>query len=91
MAKINCWEFKKCCCEPDGSRAKELGAPCTASTDEASDGKNNGKNGGRYCWKVFRSYTEGEKTGMWAKKILKCLACEFYSKVKEEEGDNYKA
>ena len=90
MGKQNCWEFKKCGCEPGGSKAAELGEPCTAATDAAADGTNSGDKGGRYCWKIFRSYENGTKCGIWAKKILKCLSCEFYKKVKEEAADSYK-
>ena len=43
MAKLNCWEFKKCGREAGGSKVGELGL-CPAATTRAVDGVHDGKN-----------------------------------------------
>ena len=49
--KKNCWEFTKCERQPGGLLEDEKGV-CPAAVDTKHDGKNDGENGGRYCWKV---------------------------------------
>ena len=87
--KMNCWEWKKCGRQPGGAKIRDLGV-CPASTATAHDGKNNGKNAGRYCWKVAGTLCNGKVQGIYASRLKNCIiACEFYQKVKEEEGDNF--
>ncbi|MBI5049395.1 MAG: hypothetical protein HZC11_00595 [Nitrospirae bacterium] len=85
VKKQNCWEFKKCGREPGGEKVKDMGI-CPASTDTASDGLNDGKNGGRICWALAGTFCGGIVQGTFAQKQVSCMSCEFYKKVKDEEG-----
>lgn len=88
MAKVKkqqCWEFKKCGREPGGEKVKELGI-CPAAIDTTSDGLNDGKNGGRMCWALAGTFCGGIVQGTFAQKQVSCMSCDFYKKVKEEEG-----
>ena len=46
MAKINCWEFKKCERQEDGEKTEDLGV-CPASTETRLNGVHDGMNAGR--------------------------------------------
>ncbi len=81
----NCWEFKKCGREPGGAKVEELGV-CPATTDTSSDELNGGQNAGRICWAVVGTFCAGKVQGSFAEKETTCLSCDFYKKVKEEEG-----
>lgn len=85
MLKENCWEFKKCGRQPGGAKVGELGL-CPASTDISAEGVNDGKKGGRLCWAVTGTFCGGKVQGTFAQKQLSCMTCEFFKKVKEEEG-----
>lgn len=85
MALQNCWEFKHCGREVGGAKAAELGV-CPAATDTSVDGLNSGKNGGRICWIIAGTVCDGEVQGTFAQKIPACMACDFFKKVKAEEG-----
>lgn len=87
MSKTNCWEFKKCGREPNGSKADELGI-CHSSTEGILDGVHGGKNSGRACWVVGGTFCNGKIQGTFAKKFNNCLDCDFFKTVKEEEGSN---
>ncbi|MBI4688072.1 MAG: hypothetical protein HY756_09905 [Nitrospirae bacterium] len=82
---MNCWEFKQCGREPGGEKVHLLGV-CPATTDESSEGINDGKCGGRICWAVAGTFCGGIVQGSFAQKQVSCMACEFYKRVKEEEG-----
>lgn len=84
-AKQNCWEFKKCGREPDGVNVKKMGI-CPAPLDTSSNGKNSGKNGGRICWAVAGTFCGGKVQGSFAQKSVSCMSCDFFKKVKNEEG-----
>jgi len=88
MAKMNCWEFKKCGRQPGGIRADELGV-CAASIETKVNGVNNGKNGGRACWPIAGTLCGGSVQGTFAEKLGNCLKCEFYKLVGEEEGSEH--
>ncbi len=81
----NCWEYKKCGREPRGDRAHDLGV-CPATTNTSSDALNKGKNGGRICWAVAGTFCGDKVQGTFAEKEPTCMSCDFYKKVKEEEG-----
>ncbi len=83
--KQNCWEFKKCGREPGGEKVKEPGI-CPAATDTPSDTLNDGKNAGRICWALAGTFCGGKVQGSFAQKQVSCMSCEFYKKVKDEEG-----
>lgn len=85
MAKLNCWEFKKCGRELGGANVKKLGV-CPANTEQRTDGLNSGKNGGRVCWAIPGTLCGGE--GTFVTKLASCMKCEFYKLVVREEADN---
>ncbi|KAF0218665.1 MAG: hypothetical protein FD174_2758 [Geobacteraceae bacterium] len=87
--KKNCWEVKICGRQAGGPKAGELGV-CPAATDASCNGKNEGKNGGRYCWKVAGTLCGGKVQGTAAQKTMNCAACEFFKQVKQEEGVSFK-
>ncbi|RME20625.1 MAG: hypothetical protein D6800_12965 [Candidatus Zixiibacteriota bacterium] len=88
MRALNCWEIKKCGREPGGIKTVELGV-CPAAIDVVSNGVNNGKNGGRICWKVTGTLCGGKVQGTYAQKALSCLNCEFFKQVQKEEGTGF--
>lgn len=53
MAKVNCWQFKKCGRQPTGDKADELGV-CPAANESLADGINSGIEGGGFAgpWQV---------------------------------------
>ena len=83
--KLNCWEFKKCGREPGGSQANVMGV-CPAATFELADGFCEGKNGGRACVYITGTFCAGTVQGTYLEKQKKCDECEFYKKLREEEG-----
>lgn len=88
MKKQNCWEFLKCGREPKGTNASALGV-CPASLPGKGNGLNNGKNRGRICWDITGTLCGGKIQGTFAKKQDTCFNCEFFSKVRQEEGGNF--
>ena len=87
MAKINCWEFKKCERQESGEKTEDLGV-CPASTETRLDGVHDGLNAGRSCWVVAGSMCGGKRQGSFAQKYENCQKCDFYQAVKQEEGVN---
>lgn len=64
---------------------------CTVPDLQEYDGKNHGINAGRCCWQEMKKV--GTITGMEVireKFLEKCLVCEFFKKVKEEEDSGFK-
>lgn len=87
--KRNCWEFMKCDRQPGGALVGEKGV-CPAATNTTHDGKNGGKNAGRYCWNIAGTLCGGKAEGTFAALIRNCVSCcNFYDVVKHEEGTNY--
>ena len=87
MAKVNCWEFKKCGREQGGVKSAELGV-CMAAKETRTNGINGGKNGGRACWAITGTLCGGQVQGTFATKLGNCMQCEFFKTVKTEEGTN---
>ncbi len=87
--KKNCWEVMQCGREEGGKNSIEMGV-CPAAASKISDGKNWGYNGGRYCWKIAGTFCGGNVQGIWATKLATCAACEFFKRVKKEEGQALK-
>jgi len=85
MAKLNCWEFKKCGREPRGTKSAELGV-CPAATETRVNGLHGGINGGRGCWALTGTFCGGSVQGTFATKLKNCLECEWYKLVASEEG-----
>lgn len=87
MAKLNCWEFKKCGRHEGGEKVHDLGV-CPASNEPRLDGVHGGVMGGRSCWVVAGSMCGGKRQGTYAQKYENCQKCDFYMAVKQEEGVN---
>ncbi len=81
----NCWEHKECGREPGGDKVLEMGV-CAAAVEARCNDVNGGHNGGRVCWLVAGTLCGGEVQGLFANKVSSCLECDFYTKVREEEG-----
>jgi hypothetical protein len=86
--KKNCWELIFCGREPNGISVHEHGV-CPAAIDTLHDNKDNGKNGGRYCWRITGTLCGGKVQGEWANKITDCHACKFYQFVEKQKGDEF--
>lgn len=84
MKKVNCWEFKQCGREPEGSHAHDSGI-CPAAVEKRLDGIHDGTNAGRACWVLAGTLCKGEVQGTFAQKYKNCEICDFYNKVKAEE------
>jgi signal transduction histidine kinase len=82
--KLNCWEARGCGRGPDSPD------PCQAATDVASDGVNDGVCAGRICWTVPRTGCLGEPQGSFVDKLDTCLICDFFERVKAEQGDDFR-
>ena len=83
--KQNCWDFKKCGREVGGVKVRELGI-CPAATEKRLNGIHEGRNAGRCCWVVAGTLCDGEIQGIFADKKGTCIECDFYKKVRSEEG-----
>jgi hypothetical protein len=88
MKKLNCWEFKKCGREPGGDSVNDLGV-CPAASETRLNGIHNGKNAGRACWVIAGTMCRGKIFGTFAEQYENCIACNFFKKVRKEEGVNY--
>ncbi len=86
--KTNCWESKQCGRQPGGERVDELGV-CPAATSIALDGANGGQNGGRACWVVAGTLCRGAVQGTFARKFDDCKKCDFYGRVRGDEGPDF--
>ncbi len=85
MEKKNCWEDRDCGREAGGINVSEFGE-CPAATDNNFTGHNDGKSAGRYCWRVAGTFCGGNVQGEMAAKIMNCIDCDFFKRVKSEEG-----
>ncbi len=83
---INCWEFKKCGREFGGKNADSLGV-CPVNVHKSSNGVNNGKNGGRFCWRITGTLCGGRRQGTYGSKLKTCMVCDFFKLVSREEKD----
>lgn len=57
--------------------------------ESRTDGMNHGENAGRACWAVGGTFCEGRIQGTFAQKIASCIDCEFYQRVRDEEGTDF--
>ena len=83
--KQNCWEFRQCGKESGGLEAEQFGV-CPAALDSATDGLLGGKNRGRVCWAVMDTLCAGLPQSTFAQKRRLCMTCDFFKKVKQEQG-----
>ncbi len=88
MEKINCWEFMKCGRQPGGEKTK-LSGICNVSTSEKNNTTNHGKNAGRCCWQVSKTNHISTPLQSPVLKLINCLDCDFFKKVKMEEEYNF--
>lgn len=84
----NCWEFKKCGRQPQGSRADDLGV-CPAAIEDTLDGTHDGTNAGRSCWVVAGTLCGGTVQGTFGVKYSSCEQCDFYKLVRQEQRENF--
>ena len=88
MAKLNCWEFKKCGRQEGGDNEEELGK-CPVFKTHNLDGVHSGQAAGRACWVVAGTMCKDKPSGTFAQKMYDCRQCDFYRLVKKEEGDEF--
>lgn len=86
--RLNCWDEKKCGRQPGGNKSHELGI-CPAATEQKIHGVNGGTNGGRACWVIRQTLCGNQVQGSFAEKLGSCLQCDFYLKVRDQEGRNF--
>lgn len=87
MKKMNCWEYKRCGREI-GGHTHELGV-CPVAVTKDLNKTHGGTHAGRACWVVAGSLCGGNPQGSFAQKYKSCEQCDFYQKVKEEEGPSF--
>ena len=75
---LNCWEYMLC-----GNERRN----CPAAAGRTFDGVHGGRNAGRACWVVLNTLCNGSIQDTLQKKYSMCGACDFYTIVKNEEGD----
>ena len=63
---MKCWEFMKCGCEKGGAHECETGL-CPAYPDK-----------GRSCARVAGTLCGGAVQGVFAVKLMNCMACDYY-------------
>lgn len=83
--KTNCWQVMNCGREPGGINAEKDGI-CPSAINDAADGLNEGKNGGRACWAIAGTFCAGKVEGTFAINLETCMLCGFYKQVSIEEG-----
>ncbi len=85
MKKVNCWEVKKC-----GRYASKAGAKsCPVLLETKLHGVHGGIRAGRACWVIANTLCGGKEQGSFATKYRNCEKCDFYNRVREEEGMKY--
>ncbi len=85
MAKLNCWDIKKCGRETSSAD----NGRCPVVLEHRLDGVHGGTGAGRACWVVAGTYCGGQEQGTFASKYHNCEKCDFYNLVKKEEGPRY--
>lgn len=88
MAKLNCWDIKRCGRESGGKNSTTLGV-CPAATAETCHGRNGGTNGGRYCWRIAGTMCDEDTQGTFATKVETCGNCDVFQAVIREEGVHF--
>lgn len=87
--KEQCWELKNCGRQPGGDKVTHLGV-CPAAQDASRNGLNGGRNAGRMCWTTAGTFCGGEVQGSFAAKVVACLDCEVFARVRQEEGHEFR-
>lgn len=87
--KLNCWQYRNCGREPGGKNAEKLGI-CPAAKEQKLHGIHGGTAGGRACWVVPGTHhIDGPNEDYLIQKYRRCSNCDFYKKVRAEEGRNF--
>lgn len=86
MQKLNCWEVKKC---GHDSVNNAEGQACPVIHETRLHGVHGGTSAGRACWVIAGTQCGGKEQGTFAKKYHNCEKCDFYNRVKKEEGPRY--
>ncbi len=86
MKRLNCWEVKKCGRE-NGSEPGAKVCPVIAETK--LHGVHGGMRAGRACWVIAGTFCGGKEQGTFAAKYHNCEKCDFYNRVRQEEGGKY--
>lgn len=79
----------KCGREQGGVLADQFGV-CPAALEDGLEGIHGGRKAGRSCWVVAGTFCRGEVQGTFARKYRNCGKCNFYIKVRMEEGINFR-
>ena len=87
--KKNCWEVKNCGREVNGAKSLDLGV-CIAVTESRLNSVHDGQNGGRTCWVVAGTLCGGKPQGTFAQKEESCVRCDFYKKIRRDEGKSFR-
>jgi hypothetical protein len=87
MARLNCWEFKRCGRQPGGPKTAKLGT-CPVPTEVRLNACNRGDHAGRACWYLAGTQCEEKVQGIFAEKLGDCMLCDFYRLVSTEEGED---
>lgn len=82
--KTNCWDAVRC------GRGPGSPEPCPAALDVASTGINSGLNAGRICWTVPGAGCDGGPEGDFVDRQERCLHCQFFQRVRDEEGPRFR-
>ena len=82
-----CWQFQKCGCEEGGSNSHVKG-PCPAAMEKRLNGTNRGKNAGRSCWVMDKTFN-GNEDKAYYQKLGGCFKCPHMSSVRTGEGDRF--
>ena len=83
MGKLNCWEFMKCGKGPSGNGKSDI---CPVAVKTEADMLNGGVNGGRICWIIADTCSNGGVKCSDLHRESSCFSCEFRYKVTAEEG-----
>ena len=89
-SKLNCWEVHSCGRHSD-SEDEQYALSCPAAADKRLSGVHGGVNAGRACWVVAGTSCKGEARGAYVHKFKSCRVCDFYLKVREEEGSSFQS
>lgn len=83
--KKNCWEVKAC------ERCKLIlgGNSCPVCRETKLHGVHGGVNGGRACWTIPHTKCGDNAQGSFGCMFANCMACDFYTMVKEEEKESF--
>lgn len=88
MEKLNCWEFLKCGCEPNGKNIDTIGL-CPVTIHVKYNGINNGKNAGRMCWAVTGTLCKEIVACKISDTLEQCINCDFLKYVHEQEDRQF--